>query len=181
MTIIGIDPGTRGGLAFLSDAQRIEMVCDIPTVLVKHGRRVRTQDAIKERPRTEVDTAALVALLQMYAPDPDLGTRTLAFLERVWPHPDEGVVSAFTFGRSVGIVEAALQALRIPFEFVHPAMWKKSVMPGCVPGKGQSIIYAKRLLPSAAEWITLTKHHNRADALLIALYGLRKLQRGGSP
>jgi crossover junction endodeoxyribonuclease RuvC len=111
-------------------------------------------------------------------PDAEMNVYSRAVMEHVSPMPGEGTVSAFTFGRSVGIVQGVLHALRIPFEMVTPKSWKKAMMPGAAKDKGQSIVVVKRLLPSASDWIKLQSHHGRSDALLIALYGLRKYQKG---
>lgn len=41
--------------------------------------------------------------------------------------------------------------------------------------KEQSRQKALELMPSAAKWLQLKRHHGRAEALLLALYGLDTL------
>lgn len=179
MVFIGIDPGTSGSLAFLSDDEKIIGVCDAPTIKTV-GTSSRKTPKGNLRVRTSIDVSALVLLLENYIPDAEMKIYAQAVMENVHPMPGEGAVASFTFGRSVGIVQGVLHALRIPFEMVTPQSWKKAMMPGEAKEKGQSMVVVKRLLPSASEWITLKRHHGRADALLIALYGLRKYQKGDS-
>lgn len=173
MTIIGIDPGVDGAVAVLNEKSKILTVWDIPSVKISRGKKVG-----KERFRNDLDVGAIVSFLELYIPDPEMGMRTHIFLERVQPMPQSGmgVVGAFTFGKVNGLIEGVVQALRIPFEYVSPVKWIRTMMPGTDRDKNQSILTVKRLLPTASDWITLRKHHNRAEALLIALYGLRKIK-----
>lgn len=87
-----------------------------------------------------------------------------ACIEKVASSPQMGVKSAFTFGKSFGFLIGILVASKIPFEFVSPQKWQKSM--GCMSGGDKNITKsaAQRLFPNAK--IT----HANADALLIAEY-----------
>ncbi|HYB97531.1 MAG TPA: hypothetical protein VEC57_00160 [Candidatus Limnocylindrales bacterium] len=90
-----------------------------------------------------------------------------AYVERVASSPQMGVVSAFTFGRGVGNIEAACQALGLRLEWVAPSVWQKAM--GCLT-KGDKNISKRR----AQELFPAVKvTHANADALLIAEYGRR--------
>lgn len=180
MTIIGIDPGSDGAIAFLGEDQAVLGIADIPTITVTAIRKTKEGSPTKTKKgnRREIDTAAVVKILEMYVPDDILGIRSMVFIERVNAMPKQGIASAFSFGKTAGLIEGVVCALKIPLEYVAPVKWTRAMMPGTTHEKAQGIITAKRLLPTASDWLTLAKHTNRADALLIALYGLRKLRNG---
>lgn len=91
-----------------------------------------------------------------------------AYIERVSSSPQMGVVSAFTFGRGVGNLEAACQCVGIPITWVAPSVWQKEL--GCLSHGDKNITKrrAQELFP------TLKITHAIADALLIAEWGRRR-------
>lgn len=91
-----------------------------------------------------------------------------AAIEKVSAMPKQGVASSFKFGTNFGIWQGRLEALQIPFVFVTPRKWQKEVFDSMAQGdrKEMSLNLARRLFPWAD--LRLKKHHNRADALLIA-------------
>ena len=145
-TIIGIDVGTNGGIAWITDGKPCvekmpgslrdlwELICDITN-----------------HPRSTVD-----------------GRKYKAYLEQVHSSPQMGVKSAFTFGNGFGHLEMALTAAGIPFERIRPQVWQKAM--GCMTkgDKNVSKRKAQELFPS----IKVT--HAIADALLIASYGAKQ-------
>jgi crossover junction endodeoxyribonuclease RuvC len=150
--ILGIDPGLGGALAALSAMGKLVIV-DAPTVEVKRG----------GKGKREIDPAALADIIREMKP-------THAVVEKVGAMPGQGVSSMFSFGRSVGQVEGALAALGIPVSYVSPLTWKRSLS---VPaGKDGARLRASQLLPAYAERWRLVKHDGRAEAGLIALWGL---------
>ena len=145
MIVIGIDPGTNGGIAWITDGEPCvekmpdslrdlwDLICDITN-----------------HPRSTVD-----------------GRKYKAYIEQVHSSPQMGVKSAFTFGNGFGHLEMALTAAGIPFERVRPQVWQKAM--GCMTkgDKNVSKRKAQELFPS------LRVNHYIADALLIAEYGRR--------
>lgn len=91
-----------------------------------------------------------------------------AAIEQVHAMPGQGVSSTFKFGRSFGEVVGVLTALRIPYEFVSPAVWQKAMQCASKGDKNVTKQAAQRLFPN--ERIT----HQNADALLIAEWIRRK-------
>lgn len=138
MNIIGIDPGKAGGITLISS----------------DGAEPH------KMPETVGDLADLLR---------SLATRgnAKAYVEQVWSSPGMGVVSAFTFGRGLGNLEACLQCSGIPMEWVRPQVWQKAL--GCLTkgDKNVSKRRAQELFPN----IKVT--HAIADSLLIAEYGRR--------
>lgn len=142
-TIIGVDPGANGGIAWITDGKA----------------------CVEKMPDTLQDLWELVVSISLEAGTGGMGIR--AYLEAVSSSPQMGVVSAFSFGRGYGNLEMALTAAGIPFERVRPQVWQKSL--GCMTkgDKNVSKRRAQELFPDRK--IT----HATADALLIAHYGTK--------
>lgn len=149
LCILGVDPGLRGALAFyFTDNQGFIAAEHMPVVAGK------------------VTAAGLVHLIAPYAPD-------MAVIESVNSLPREGVTSAHSFGRSCGIVEGVVAALKIPYHLVPANKWKKFF--GLNSDKEASRAKALQLWPARAELFMRKKDEARAEAALLALYGARVL------
>ncbi len=97
-TIIGIDPGTNGGIAWITNGK----------------------PCVEKMPDTLQD---LWELFRDISSEGDCR----AYLEQVHSSPQMGVVSSFTFGNGFGHLEMALTAAGIPFERVRPQVWQKAM------------------------------------------------------
>ena len=155
MIVIGIDPGTSGGLAKAAAAdgaapQLIDAI-DIPVI----------GTGAKER----VDVAAICAWIAKH----DVQH---AYIERAQAMPKQGASSGFKYGRAVGAIEAAIAFSGIPVTIVEPAVWKRFYK---LPGKDKeaSRQRALQLFPAAHSVLARKKDHGRAEAMLIALYGIQ--------
>ncbi len=150
--ILGIDPGLGGALALLTAAGSLE-ISDMPCHEIDRGGKHKRQ----------VDVAALASLIRDARP-------SHAVLERVGAMPGQGVSSMFAFGRSVGQLEGIIAALAIPISYVTPQTWRRALaVPG---GKDGSRLRASELMPGhAANWHR-KRDDGRAEAALIALWGL---------
>jgi crossover junction endodeoxyribonuclease RuvC len=145
-TIIGIDAGKNGGIAWITDGKAC--VEKMPDTLQDLWDLIRD---ITNHPRSSLD-----------------GRKYKAYLESVSSSPQMGVVSSFSFGRGYGNLEMALTAAGIPFERVRPQVWQKAL--GCMTkgNKNVSKSKAQELFPDRK--VT----HATADALLIAYYGTKQ-------
>lgn len=147
---IGVDPGVAGGIAALDQDANVVGTWKMPA--------------------TEADVIAIFRDLYRRAVDRFAGLH--AALERVSATPQMGVVSAFTFGRGVGVLRTALLAAEIPFDEVTPGVWQKAI--GIRQQTGQRVIgetkkdknIAKRRAQELFPAVHVT--HAIADALLIA-------------
>jgi len=155
---IGIDPGLSGAVAILDAAGCIETVRDLPI--------------IRDAKLAWVDGSELQSII-MAALHGRTGT---AIIERVSSMPAQGIASAFQFGVGFGSILSVLQALHLPLEFVTPAVWKRSY--GLSKDKHASLDKARLLFPMAD--LRLAKHDGRAEALLIAHYGLTRPARAAA-
>jgi crossover junction endodeoxyribonuclease RuvC len=155
MIVAGVDPGTSGGLALLAVAdaaapQLIEAI-DIPVI----------GTGAKER----VDVAAICAWISQH----DVRH---TYIERAQAMPKQGASSGFKYGRAVGAIEAAIALSGIPLTIVEPSVCKRFYR---LPGKEKeaSRQRALQLFPAAHAALARKKDHGRAEAALIALYGIQ--------
>lgn len=90
-----------------------------------------------------------------------------AYLEKVHSMPGQGVVSTFSFGENFGWWQGVLSSLGIPYTTIRPQDWmKKYSLQKSSSSDKPGLEAARKLFPEAP--LHLKKHHNRADALLIA-------------
>ena len=86
--------------------------------------------------------------------------------------PKQGASSGFKYGRAVGALEAAIALSGIPVQIIEPSMWKRALR---LPGKDKEAARqcALELFPAAHALLARKKDHGRAEAALIALYGIK--------
>jgi crossover junction endodeoxyribonuclease RuvC len=152
--VIGIDPGLSGAVAVLSLSGTLVALHDTPTLTLK-----------VQRGRKQVyDVPGMVTLLRPYA-----GLPCHVMIEESQPMPGQGTRSMFTVGLGYGAWLGILASLALPYTSVRPAVWKQAFSLG--RDKEASRLRAMQLYPAAD--LRLKKHHGRAEALLLAAYGLR--------
>lgn len=155
MIVAGIDPGLKGAVAIYNGVRL--HVFDMPTLTVK---------------RQEVDAG----LLARYLSDQPIDH---AWIEQVGSMPGNSAHAMFAFGEGFGIVKGVLAALAVPLSSVRPAKWKNAL---AVPAdKDAARGRASQLFPAFADKWPLKKHDGRAEAALIALYGLQQQSRSVEP
>ncbi len=162
--IAGIDPGLSGGLAAI-------LVADGKPVFLSAIDVPLSTDGSKR----QVNCDRLASWIEKWEP-------TEVVMENVQPmggagdksRPMNGA-SAFRFGIAVGQLRAAFQVYRIPVRLVVPRVWKAHYQ---LKGKAKEEArqLAIRLLPEAAHDLRRMGDHNRAEAVLLALY---QAERGG--
>lgn len=159
MKIIGFDIGTKGAGALL-DAETLALIeiADMPVLT----------DGPKGRPA--VNAPLLADLIWRWQAGH-------AFVEYVGARPGEGAVGAFAFGRSRGVVEGVLGACGVPVTLLTPPSWKRIVgIPAGKEGaKDAARSEAIRRWPAHASLFARVKDDGRAEAALIAVAGLSKL------
>lgn len=125
--VLGIDPGLRGGLAFLNLAGQIELY-PMPTIADK-----------------DYDIQELKRLLSQNLP-------SLVVLEQQIALPGQGLTSTLQTGKGFGILLGLLAGLEIPHQVVGSKAWQSKLYTGVkatLDTKAKSEIIAKRLFPSA--------------------------------
>ncbi len=113
----------------------------------------------------DVDAAGFATFVRSVAP-------FAAVVEAVHSMPKQGVASTFRFGRAHGAVLGVLAALLVPTHLVAPITWKRHFRLGS--DKDASRGLARRLWP-ACDALERKKDHGRAESLLLARYGLERL------
>jgi len=154
--VIGIDPGISGAISVFRDG-KLESVVDMPTVEIASGKTIKRH----------ISAATLRNILEL-----DMYQFSHVVIEKVGAMPGQGVTSMFNFGRSAGIIEGVVAALRMPHTYVTPATWTKAV--GRAAGKDASRMRAMELFPTRAELFKRAKDDGRADAALIAYWYITK-------
>jgi crossover junction endodeoxyribonuclease RuvC len=157
LRVLGIDPGASGALALI-DGNGVLVSChDMPCVLSKTGKR-------------RIDPAALASIMQ------GLGDIDGAWIELVGPMPRDGSAGSFWFGKAAGLAEGVCAGLGVPCETVSPVVWKRRL--DCPTDKHGARARATKLFGTGSAW-PLAKHDGRAEAAMIALYGLGVRQANG--
>lgn len=143
--IIGIDPGQKGGMAFLKDG-----------VLIEYTVMPSTVKGIAEWISDIRDADNLIMLT-----------------ERAQSMPKQGIAGAFNYGRHFGAFEAIALLLNLPYHEVPAGIWKRSMR--LSKDKQKSIQLCERLFPEADLIPSGCKkqHDGIAEAILIAEYGRR--------
>jgi hypothetical protein len=142
VTVIGIDPGMSGAIAYVDRGRLLEVV-DIPVV------------------GGAISTALLTQMVRMCPVE-------WGAVERVHSMPKQGVATTFKFGVATGMALAAVGGLLVPMEEPTPAVWKKSFNLDADKEKARAL--ALKLFPYKAELFKNKKDHGRAEAALIALW-----------
>lgn len=159
MDLMAVDPGLSGAVCFVKDGSIVEIM-DTPTLADGSNR--------------QVDVMAICRRIDKYRP-------RIAIIENVQPMPSipgadgvrrgMGAASSFRFGFAVGQIRAVAVCYGMEVRLVHPQSWKRwAGLKGS--DKEQSRMKALELVPSAVPWLGLKKHHNRAESLILALYGI---------
>jgi crossover junction endodeoxyribonuclease RuvC len=151
--VIGIDCGLSGAIAVLEDTKLVS-VHDMPTLVIETNKKAKRQ----------VSAPMLASTIADIKPDH-------AYVEKPASRPGQSVVAMFGFGRSLGVVEGVLAALNIPVTYVAPATWTKQM--GKPAGKDASRHRAMELFPEHQDRFKRVKDDGRAEAALIATWGIR--------
>lgn len=121
-----------------------------------------------EGTQRRVDVLAAMRWIRKFPPDH-------AVIERAGVMPGQGIASGFRYGRAVGALEAVAQGLLIPLTQVEPAAWK--AFHGLLKAeKEDSRQKAIAVFHGAADKFNLRTEHGKAEAALIAYYGLMKMR-----
>lgn len=153
--ILGIDPGLSGALAFYDPKLNTLAIHDTPTFII----------TVNKKPRRIMDEDELCRIIDIY----QLSHELRAIVENVHSMPEQGVASSFKFGVCFGAIRGALAALRVPRQYVEPAVWKRHFK--LTSDKDASRRRASELLPQHAALWSLKKHDGRAEAALLAYFG----------
>ncbi|MEM0949562.1 MAG: hypothetical protein AAGK37_19340 [Pseudomonadota bacterium] len=148
--VLGIDPGITGALAWVHlETKRLVQIAEMPTLLLPGGKK-----KIVDAP-TAHRVISTGPLLERVA------------IEAVHASPRMGNVSAFSFGRSLGLIEAAAQVVCRDVIRVSPKDWQSALnLTGGDKEKHRE--RAQKLWPEHSDLFSKAKDDGAADAALIA-------------
>lgn len=164
MIVLGVDPGLTGAMALMS-GRGLVSVTDLPVMMRGAG-----TGSVKN----QVDAGALNSTMrEMLAPYDRQEVMVVIELQQAMGG-GMNASAVFSLGLTAGIIEAVVAARSLPHELVQPSVWKKAMGLSAKgkDAKEQSMAMAKRYYPDAQ--LHLAKHHNRAEAILIARWGMEK-------
>ena len=151
--IIGIDVGLNGAIAMMT-GETLTGIVDMPTVTLDRNGKSKRQISIPE----------LIQIIDTFKPEE-------AYIEKVFAMAGQGVTSVFSFGRSLGAIEGVIAARSIKSTLVTPQTWQKAM--GVSGGKDGARARAMEVFPWNVDLFKRVKDDGRADAALIAAWGLR--------
>ena len=168
MRLIGVDPGVAGAAALITKrggSFHAEVV-DIPIVQLGNN--------------NAVDGREWQRIIRRLAPD-------IGYMELTWAIPiratrganmkGQGVVAAGRTQRSHGVIEGILQCELEPgnLHYVISNSWKRRFgLIGGEENKPTSTALALRFFPDLAPRLRRVKDHNRAEAVLVGVYGAER-------
>lgn len=154
MRVVGIDPGSTGAIALLDE---VSHVWDLVTVKIGSVNIVSPQ-SLRNR------------ILE-------IGPVDHIFVEEVHANA-MSYKSNFTLGAALGVILGVCSTLERPVTRIKPKEWQAATGVSQVPAKERKNTHRQRameLWPQLEDDLRLVKHHNRADALLIAEAGRKTL------
>jgi len=146
MNWVGINPGQKGGLAYIKDNGELLDAVLMPAI------------------GGEVDAIGLYHLLSNWTTG-SAGVKVA--IEQVHSMPGQGVSSTFKFGKNFGIAIGVVAAMQLPLHRITPQAWKKQfVLTG--KDKDASRGKASELWPTMSEAWRFKYLNGVSDAALIA-------------
>ena len=161
--IIGIDPGLKGGIAFLDDRGKLYKAIQMPN---------KTRDMF---------TAISSILYEK------IDVHTVSWIEKSQPHRStknhkEGIMqifsNGFNYGKIYGVLDIICGDHLGELNEVYPITWKSAFK--LSKDKQKSIDLCLNLFPESREYIIGArggKHDGMAEAILIAYYGYLEWSR----
>lgn len=160
MITLGIDSGVTGAIA-AADGHGSYQVQDFDTEFIAGDRKVKRR----------LNGALFRKQIRSIVPP---GVKALAVIEELHMRPGNGGAATFSLGYSTGLAKGILEAEGITVVEVQPITWKGFY--GLLgKEKRASIETAIKLCPGLAHLLQRQMDHNRAESLLLAHYGQRKL------
>ena len=164
MIVVSIDPGLTGACAVLDHAG-LRVVFDLPTMEIPGL-------GPKAMIRSKIDGRALVRALREHVPAKAGPPRAvIEAVNVIGPGKNNAVQTQGSLMRTLGAVEAVLEALGWFPDYANPQTWKRTfglIDSDLTPAqrKAKALECARRLYPGCNA-IARAKDHNRAEAVLI--------------
>ena len=154
MIILGIDPGTSGGIVIVKAESNV-----LPEIIF-----AKKMPVVSIYGKKIIDTEIISSDLSKFSID-------VSIIEKVHAMPRQGVTSSFQFGRSFGAIETLAYLLSQRVDYVAPAVWKKHL--GVGASKKDSLDLARLKFGNNDIWNKKT-NDGIAEASLLVLYWISK-------
>jgi hypothetical protein len=155
--VIGIDPGLSGALAVVSGKPGqfvVEAVHDLPTY---------SEKTTSGKTKRYIDPVALSGLIAA------IGPVDRVTVERLTAPPGISGMAAYSLGATAATLATVLRLAGLSYRLTSPVVWKRALD---VPAdKEAARQFACRLFGQDNHW-PLKKSHNRAEAALLAAWGI---------
>ena len=150
----GIDPGLTGALAFILPGDARPIIYDMPTTKSEYESGTVKRTVAGHRMASIIREVLAIC-----------GRPINITVERQQGRGGFNASTSFSLGMTYGAILSALETTGFEYTTMEAKKWRKLLG---IEGKDKQVMIdtAKRLYPLAD--ITLKKHHNRAEALLIA-------------
>ena len=161
--VIGCDPGLTGALAVV-DGEALVRVDDMPV----RTKRVNGSD------RNVIDEQGLRDWLM----ERGMEGCQRAVIERVGGLPGQSASRAFTFGYGFGVLLSTARMLGFEVELVTPQEWKGKMLYTSRESRLKAASFTAATKAFGNEHWKRKMDHGRAEAALIALYGVKHVWGG---
>ena len=162
MVVIGIDPGIDGAMAVVdTNGEFATGFLDMPTVT-----RV-----VSKKKRRSIEPKQLYIEVERLVRGAGKAGYKIQFVMEQLNSGGKGAMANWSLGYSCGMIRGIIGAVDHTPVFVTPTMWKRHhglLMPNTsdIDKKRAALGKARELY--GTESLSLAKHHNRADAVLMA-------------
>ena len=173
MLQVGVDCGAHGAIGLLDETAALLMCWDMPFDTVEVGNSFRHRVSpvkLADLLRPLMSGGVQVRMMcEQPTYRPMYGrNRATGQAERIGMNP----ATMGILGESVGIVKGVAAALGMSYTGVYPGKWKRVV--GVRGDKDDAIKRACEVWPQSSGYFARKKDDGRAEACLIAWYGLRE-------
>ena len=161
MLFVGIDPGLTGAIGSVDEAGMYVKVQDTCYIWRLRDKRSKVKVRLP-------DCVGMSFLILRLMEEAGGATELRVTIETQWARPGQSAASTFITGGGFWAWLGVLAPFGIEAMDVSPQAWKLEY--GLL-GKGKDASRGTALGYFPAAPLSLKKHHNRADALLLAHYG----------
>jgi hypothetical protein len=174
MIVCGIDPDTSGAIAFIdADSGALVAVEDVPVDTVQKGKHSRSRVNLNRLKDILFRARGAAAFVERPDYRPMRGTNKQTGKTEM---RQIGALGAGTMGESFMASAMCCVCADMALTEMSPGEWKKSI--GAPGNKDDARRRAAELFPAWAHMLKVKDDHGRADAILLAYFGMLKL-RGG--
>lgn len=158
---LGIDPGVTGAISMINGSETV--IKDLPVVVIPNAKR-------KEKMLSPMGLKVMVETMLSESRIDDV----VCVVEKTQAMKDTAM-TAFSMGQSRGIIIAVLELIGVSRIDVMPSVWKRHFgLLKCEKAASQAVACTRRPQVEVFELLMRKKDHNRAESLLLALYGKEK-------